>query len=767
MGSGNQQQIRTIRVVVDAGNAKQELKGVTKELQSMNKSVKSISDDFGSMKNALYGILGTAIIGQFTSMADSMQLLGDRIKSLLGNQEDANYAFEKLKGIATETKAPIDDLAGTFARIAVAMKGTGLSVQGMLDLTKLLQNSFRLSGASTEEATASTIQFAQALSFGQLRGQELRSVLSQNATLANIFKKAIEGSGKDIYKFAEAGGFTSKFVLKALSENMAEINKNAGELGTTFSQSLTIATNELKVVMGDLNKEFGLSSKFANFVKFLIDNKDAVAAGIAGIAAGFVAVKIAAVGVAASLAAVVGVVFSIPTLIGLIVAGLTYMIINLDKTIEKFKLFGIAAYQTILEVADGLTLILTPLGKLLGTDFFEDIRKSLNDTIKGLEQMKTTVKGDIVDAGDQAFYDKMKQGLRAAGEATGGLKDDINKLKEAGKTLTIDEQLRNLNESFNAGRISVEKYNDSLLKLTRIKFEKNSPARLQKELDKVKIENLSRQFEDGKLSIEAYNKKLTELKIEQLTEKFKQGKIAASEFNSELLKLGQFSWGGAIYEGVDQYINKIGTLSTNVSNVISGALSHMEDSLVEFTKNGKFAFRDFAQAILDDINRMVIRMAIMRPLTNGLLSFLPTGPASGDYGLGTTSAGVSITEGGFAKGGAFRNGVQFFAQGGIVNSPTAFGMSGGIGVMGEAGSEAIMPLSRTASGDLGVKASTSPVIVNIVNQNNSEIEQKESTDSSGNKVLDVIIKTKVQESFTNGSMDKTMKNIYGLQRRGN
>lgn len=60
----------------------------------------------------------------------------------------------------------------------------------------------------------------------------------------------------------------------------------------------------------------------------------------------------------------------------------------------------------------------------------------------------------------------------------------------------------------------------------------------------------------------------------------------------------------------------------------------------------------------------------------------------------------------WAKGGAFQNGsVVPFASGGIVDSPTNFGMSGGrTGLMGEAGPEAIMPLTRMSGGKLGVKA---------------------------------------------------------------
>jgi phage-related minor tail protein len=50
------------------------------------------------------------------------------------------------------------------------------------------------------------------------------------------------------------------------------------------------------------------------------------------------------------------------------------------------------------------------------------------------------------------------------------------------------------------------------------------------------------------------------------------------------------------------------------------------------------------------------------------------------------------------------SGVTAFASGGIVNKPTLFPFASGIGLMGERGPEAIMPLKRTSSGDLGVQA---------------------------------------------------------------
>lgn len=68
----------------------------------------------------------------------------------------------------------------------------------------------------------------------------------------------------------------------------------------------------------------------------------------------------------------------------------------------------------------------------------------------------------------------------------------------------------------------------------------------------------------------------------------------------------------------------------------------------------------------------------------------------------------------FADGAPFSQGrVMPFASGGIVSGATPFSMRGGMGVMGEAGPEAIMPLARGPDGKLGVRGSGgfSPTIV--------------------------------------------------------
>jgi phage-related minor tail protein len=79
--------------------------------------------------------------------------------------------------------------------------------------------------------------------------------------------------------------------------------------------------------------------------------------------------------------------------------------------------------------------------------------------------------------------------------------------------------------------------------------------------------------------------------------------------------------------------------------------------------------------------------------------------------LGNALAGL-FTGVGFAKGGALRDGMPVpFAQGGVIASPISFPLAGNrIGIAGERGAEAILPLARGADGSLGVRASGAPAI---------------------------------------------------------
>ena len=87
-------------------------------------------------------------------------------------------------------------------------------------------------------------------------------------------------------------------------------------------------------------------------------------------------------------------------------------------------------------------------------------------------------------------------------------------------------------------------------------------------------------------------------------------------------------------------------------------------------------------------------------------AFKPFEQAVGGLFANLLTGGASAGAFAFANGGVIQRGMPVpFAAGGVISSPVAFPLnSGAMGVAGERGAEAILPLARGPDGRLGVKA---------------------------------------------------------------
>jgi phage-related minor tail protein len=98
-----------------------------------------------------------------------------------------------------------------------------------------------------------------------------------------------------------------------------------------------------------------------------------------------------------------------------------------------------------------------------------------------------------------------------------------------------------------------------------------------------------------------------------------------------------------------------------------------------------------------------------------------------------------------------------------------FGTRKGLGILGEAGPEAILPLKRQSNGQLGVQSDgsgSSSVTVNIINNSSSQVEQRETTDARGDKTIEVVIVNAVKKNLADGIFDRQFNDQYGLRRKG-
>jgi hypothetical protein len=99
-----------------------------------------------------------------------------------------------------------------------------------------------------------------------------------------------------------------------------------------------------------------------------------------------------------------------------------------------------------------------------------------------------------------------------------------------------------------------------------------------------------------------------------------------------------------------------------------------------------------------------------------------------------------------AMGNAYaKNGIVPFAYGGVVNRPTLFPFAKGVGLMGEAGPEAILPLRRGSDGRLGVSSNGGGgTVVNVsVDANGSAVQG----DSNRGEQLGRVVAQAVQQEL--------------------
>ncbi len=116
--------------------------------------------------------------------------------------------------------------------------------------------------------------------------------------------------------------------------------------------------------------------------------------------------------------------------------------------------------------------------------------------------------------------------------------------------------------------------------------------------------------------------------------------------------------------------------------------------------------RAFEGVIFDGKRLSDALAGVGRSLSSSVLS-KAIAPVQGAIGSAVGKGMQSILGGllPFADGAAFSAGrVAAFARGGVVDGPTHFPMRGGLGLMGEAGPEAIVPLARGADGKLGIRS---------------------------------------------------------------
>jgi len=227
----------------------------------------------------------------------------------------------------------------------------------------------------------------------------------------------------------------------------------------------------------------------------------------------------------------------------------------------------------------------------------------------------------------------------------------------------------------------------------------------------------------------------------------------AEKYGIALNELNQLHASGAMdadlyaraLDDLNQKFDPFAQLVQGVADTVENELNAAFASVINGTADLGDALLSFASNVLAKVAQDLFAQQFSGPISAGISGILG---GLGGGGGGTGSMGLPLP----------------FAKGGVVSGPTIFPFANGTGLMGEAGPEAIMPLSRGADGRLGVAAANGNSAPKITINNYSGQDASTSSDGMGNILIE-IGRAVAQDITAGGPTYKAIKTTFGISNR--
>jgi len=623
---------------------------------------------------------------------------------------------EKLRGLTGSLKRLKDTTLITSSstkKLLSDLKNQSVNAQKSIAGTKALANSYRQLAANVDftskefkEATAEAARLEAQLrkmqataNKGMGKGRFGAAAKTFGAIGAAGIFGGVEGAAG-----AAIGGIIGG-APGAITGGVvgAQVGQVTGALkeSTEYSASLGKQRKALRLVIGDMDE-------YADAQKFLEDTSKKLAIPQDVITRQFTALTASVLGAGLSVDDAKKSFLAISSSIRGTGGNLEDMKAALRATSQVFSKGKVSAEELRQQLGERLPGAFTLFAKSMD--------KTPAELDKALEQGKVTLE-DFTNFSQELLlrYEKNAELLAQAPEAAGDrlltalseLRDNVGQLLRPigaefqSRFTAIVKQINGAAEALREFLKIGEEYQEDKLKdllIERGKIEKEIAA-YEAAIPKIPLgfrgmTGMSRA--QAQSSLDGLKAQLEEIlpKIASIKEQIKQTLLPLRKANEEANKTTSIL--DNIKGGAKSYLESIKNVSQQIQDATVNAFKGMEDALVNFVTTGKMNFADFTRSILADITRIIIRQSIITPLL-------------GAFGI-TTSA----------KGNVFDKGLKEYAKGGIVTSPQLFaygsGGSGNFGLMGEARAEAILPLKRGRSGNLGVEASggmSNNIVVNV------------------------------------------------------
>jgi lambda family phage tail tape measure protein len=615
---------------------------------------------FDGLRAAVGGVAGLIggglIINKIFGDAATLESQARSLQVLTGSATQASQIIQELQSYGASTPFESTELIETAKRL----NAFGVESNRVVDVVKTLGDVAGATGANLGElATA----YGQVVAKGRLQGEELLQFQERGVALSAELQKMYKLQGQEFTKALEGGRISAQAVEVAI-------------------QRLTAAGG--KYADGAIAQSDTLNGKFSTLKDNITGLSQTIGTGPA-------------------------------------VKAILDLAINVIDTINKAIKLAISGPQQA-EATASVRAGQLPLGgpaaidRMIGEQRRRALQKQAGSAFLGLGFNEQKFIKLLQQQPEFAARGQRRAALPAIppllpGRASGS--DAANKEKAAQKR--AEAERRRIAEGIASSRESLAQSRAELAilretnPLRKIQLEYSERRRAvnaaaDKELrEQLPIEQQANIQRTRSVDI----KKLLVQESNALIEKFKELKGAGFEaaMSGELFYVSVEKTTSVMEDfraGIGSYIESIGTLGSNLANITQTAFKGLEDAIVSLTTTGTFNFRQFALSIIEDITRMITRLYFIAPILQALKNL-----GGGGGGLLDVASSLSKTIGfgANAMGNVYaQNGIQKFARGGIVDKPTLFPFANGIGLMGEAGPEAIMPLRRGRDGRLGVQA---------------------------------------------------------------
>lgn len=348
----------------------------------------------------------------------------------------------------------------------------------------------------------------------------------------------------------------------------------------------------------------------------------------------------------------------------------------------------------------------------------------------------------------------------------------------SGQVSEIDRLIQRLErevELRDASREAVIRYDIANMDATETQRE--AVIALAQQVDALeRREELERRAEEVRRSLMTAEQEYVE-QARELWELVEEGVLGLDEYTEAVARLREeFT---AIEESAREWEQTLENIEERLESMM---LDRFTESVITATNELGRAFAgadDAAQSLGEAIGQTALRIIQDMPLMlfqagvamliQGAPWPLALGFMGAGIGLGIAGgAAAELTGTANARGNVYdSSGLVPFASGGVVSSPTVFPFAGGVGLMGEAGPEAIMPLQRGPTGELGVRSSGGALNLEVVINNHtaSEVDVDEQRTSDGHRLM-LTIRNAAKEGAARGDLDSVMATRFGVRRRG-